>query len=345
MADRKEDATTNENSGTANREIWTTRRTIILAIIVVIIVGVTAGIAIYRDRIAPFNSVIVSVNDREFNMRYFLKRINYSGEQSFEMLSTLTKEEVLRQVAPNPPYNITVTDEDINLFARDVARGPDDTIDEGVFKEWYRQQLNESGFSDEEYRELLMTLILNEEMFNYLGERLPRVAEQVFVNLIAVADFQTATKVKEKLDEGENFADLAREYSIDPGLRENGGKSGWFPQGVLDTALDSAAFELEIGEHSEAFYISDELAAVIMISERAEAMEIDEDALEVLKVKALEDWYNAESKNHEVDFHGFSGGGYDSETDAWVSWQLMRMQRGRRDEEPSGQPGQPGPTG
>jgi hypothetical protein len=338
MADRKDEATAKDNN-TANKEIWTTRRTIILAIIVVVIVGVTAGIAIYRDRIAPFNTVIVRVNDKEFDMRYFLKRLNYSGERSFEMLSTLTEEEVLRQVAPNPPYNIEVTEDEIDDLARDFARGSADSIDENVFNEWYRQQLNESGFSDEEFRELLLTTLLGHEMHEYLGERLPTVAEHVFVNLIVVKDFETARKVREKLDNGEDFSDLAREYSIDPGLKENGGKSGWFPRGVLDAVFDSEAFELEIGEYSEPLYLDDDSAVIMMISDRAEAKKIDEESMEILKSKVLDEWLLAEQKKHDVDFHGFAGGGYDSETDAWVSWQLMRMQRGQQGEQQESQAG------
>ena len=73
----------------------------------------------------------------------------------------------------------------------------------------------------------------------------------------------------------------------------------------------------------------------MMISEKTAARETDEQSLAVLKSKVLDKWHKEAYKVFEVHFHGFYNG-YDSETDAWVNWQLMRMQRGQPDNEGSG---------
>ena len=67
---------------------------------------------------------------------------------------------------------------------------------------------------------------------------------------------------------------------------------------------------------------------IMMISEKAAAREIDEQPLAVLKSMALDKWYKEAYADFEVHFHGFDNG-YDSETDSWVTWQLVRMQRGQ----------------
>ena len=63
-----------------------------------------------------------------------------------------------------------------------------------------------------------------------------------------------------------------------------------------------------------------------MISEKAAAREIDEGSLQMIKARSLDEWLNEEKQYHKVEFHGFKNG-YDSETDAWVQWQLQRMKR------------------
>ena len=322
-----------QNSTPAAADMKKTRRTIILAAIVLIIVGVTAGIAIYRDRVAPFKTVIIDVNGTAIDMRYFLQRLALSGEDSFSLLSILAREEIIKKAAPDPPYNITLTDEDVDQFARDIARGEAESIEEGEFKEWYRQALNESGLSDSEYRELIRASLLQLRMQEYLGERIPTVADQVFINLLPLGeDFQLGQEVKAKYDAGEDFASLVEEYSVDEQMKKSGGKFGWFPPGALDGALGNMAFKLEVGECSDPFIINENLVVVMMVSEKAQAREIDEQSMELLKSKVLDGWYNDEYSNHDVKFYGFGGGGYDSETDAWVRWQLWRMQRGQEDE-------------
>ena len=93
MSEDKQNAaktkTKSENStGTMQKK---TRITIIVSAIVLVAVGAIAGVAIYRNRVAPFKTVIVAVDETDFDMRYFLKRLAMSGEDSFSLLSTLWK--------------------------------------------------------------------------------------------------------------------------------------------------------------------------------------------------------------------------------------------------------------
>jgi len=329
MAKQNEVDAAKQDNAPADADKKKRLRTIILAAVVLVIVGVTAGVAIYRDRIAPFNAVIVKVNGTEFDMRYFLRRLNFSGEESMSLLSTLTQEEILRQLAPKPPYNIILTEEEIDDFAKEVAKGDAETIEDAEYQEWYRQMINESGLSDEEYRGLLETSLLQLRMQEYLSERLSPVADQVYVNLIVLTgeDYQLGQEIKEKFDAGEDFVSLSDEYSIDPQLKANSGKFGWFPEGALDNPLGSTAFELEVGECSDPVFVDDDFVGLIMVSDKEADREISEQSMALLRSKVLDEWYKEQFNKHDVEFHGFKGGGYDSETDAWVKWQLMRMQR------------------
>ena len=57
-------------------------------------------------------------------------------------------------------------------------------------------------------------------------------------------------EIKELLDEGEDFASIAQEYSQDEGSATNGGDLGWFGKGDMVEPFENAVFSLEIGEIS-----------------------------------------------------------------------------------------------
>ena len=56
--------------------------------------------------------------------------------------------------------------------------------------------------------------------------------------------------VQEKLNEGEDFADLAQQYSDDTTSAENGGKLGFISEGQMVDEFDKALFALDVGEVS-----------------------------------------------------------------------------------------------
>lgn len=57
-------------------------------------------------------------------------------------------------------------------------------------------------------------------------------------------------EIKEKIDAGEEFAELAREHSDCPSGR-SGGDLGPFGRGMMVPEFDKASFELEVGDLSD----------------------------------------------------------------------------------------------
>jgi len=56
-----------------------------------------------------------------------------------------------------------------------------------------------------------------------------------------------AEALLERIKKGEDFAALARKYSMDTGSAKKGGDLGWFPRGMMVSAFEAAAFSLEEG--------------------------------------------------------------------------------------------------
>ncbi|MED4768089.1 peptidylprolyl isomerase [Cytobacillus firmus] len=68
---------------------------------------------------------------------------------------------------------------------------------------------------------------------------------------ILVEDEKTAKDIKNKLDKGEKFEDLAKQFSKDPGSAENGGDLGWFGSGKMVPEFEEAAYALEVNKFSD----------------------------------------------------------------------------------------------
>lgn len=64
----------------------------------------------------------------------------------------------------------------------------------------------------------------------------------------STAVWQKADELITRLNEGDEFAGLAREYSADPGSGQRGGDLGWFGRGRMVPPFEQAAFGAQVGE-------------------------------------------------------------------------------------------------
>lgn len=299
------------------------RASFIIAAVVVVLILAIVFVSLYLNA-APFRRTIITVDGITINMDYFLMRTRLAGLDPLEMLGELTNEQLIKIEAPR--YVAEVSLEDIDQVLRGIARGESETISESEFKEWYRQLLNEIGLSDSEYEEIIATSLLRVRLQEYLAERVPTVVEQVYLHVIAVKTYEDAGEIRLRWEAGEDFADLAREVSLDEVSGEKGGDFGWVPRGILPPGFDQVAFNLTIDDVSEPLvFASDPMSAesevfyyLLMVSEKAEAREMDEEPLQIVKAKALDGWLLEEIQFHEIEWD------FNSEISAWISWQLAK---------------------
>ncbi len=139
------------------------------------------------------------------------------------------------------------------------------TVSEADVKEYYENNAGEfmqPERVDAAYIELSLDKVaesieVSEEELQaaYQARAQELAAEERQVAHILVEDGDNAeatlAEVQEKLAAGEEFAELARQYSDDPVSAEEGGDLGYAGRGVFEGAFEEAMFELEEGEISE----------------------------------------------------------------------------------------------
>ncbi len=189
------------------------------------------------------------------------------------------------QVTPEPtptPEPITNT-ETITPTATPIPT-PTPMTEEGFLRLYndYLQQVQQQalGFSEAEFRALFEIDLLKEKLQDAICTDVPTTEEAVRARHILIAvetptpepvgegtptptpdpeaeakaeaeALKLAQEIKARLDAGEDFEALAKEYSDDPVSAENGGDLGWFGRGVMVKEFEDAAFALEPGEISD----------------------------------------------------------------------------------------------
>ena len=84
-----------------------------------------------------------------------------------------------------------------------------------------------------------------------INEEYEKMKIEVHARHILVEDEKTAEEVIAKLNDGEDFTKLAKEYSTEPIAQETGGDLGWFGPGKMVQLFDTAVFALPENEISE----------------------------------------------------------------------------------------------
>jgi hypothetical protein len=310
------------------------RARLILAAVVLGVLGLAIGIGYYVIYVIPLQHTIIKVNDAEINIDYFIRRMlmDNSTDDIFTMIETITHEQLIKHGAPR--YGIEVTEDELMEELKSIARGENETISEAEFQSWYRDQRNESGLSDIEFKELIRTSIMGFHIQQLFAEKVSTVAEQVHLHYILFSSYEDALEAAARLEDGEDFIDLSRELSADEESTEPGGDMGWWPrdamglqQGMTFLTPPEWIFDLDIGQVSNPTLLDQEnmIYALFMVSERSPARDIEENMLELIKGRQLEFWLSNEMSTQTITLHGRNNG-FDSETSAWITWQLSRRQ-------------------
>ncbi len=104
--------------------------------------------------------------------------------------------------------------------------------------------LDQFGMTDEGYRRFIEIRILQEKIKATVVTDVTAAQKQVWARHILVADQALAVSIIGRLNAGEDFAELAKEFSTD-GSSANGGDLGWFGPGAMVAEFETAAFALE----------------------------------------------------------------------------------------------------
>jgi len=118
--------------------------------------------------------------------------------------------------------------------------------------------------------------------------------EEAHVQAILLGSEEWAWQVKNELEAGGDFANLAKELSQHVASKENGGELGWLSPGTTSPAFDEFVFDCEVGTLSEP--IRDDTVVttggywLLWVLDEDDNREISDDDRDLLMGMALNEW-------------------------------------------------------
>ncbi len=224
--------------------------------------------------------------------------------------ATLSPEQLaLVTVTPAPtqaPTATTVPEEDTEPTPEPVPTiVPTEYTYEG-YQEAYAKTLplyEEYGLSEADFRFLFEANLYYTALYDMVTADVERgEQEYVWARHILVKDEATAEEVRQKILDGEDFSELAIEYSKDPSAATNYGDLGWFTKGQMVAPFEEAAFGLEnVGDVSD-IVKSDFGFHVIQLLGR-EMRPMDDTAYQDLKDAAFQNWIVAKYAESDIKIY------------------------------------------
>jgi len=213
--------------------------------------------------VKPEQPVVARVNGVEISTEAYLKqlqqqlyyvtdlyKVDWNDEQTQaalpefqdQILQQMVQFELVQQLAK--AEGIAIPDAE---FEAELISAMNQILRTGTYKTW-DEYLSVTGTDPLTFESQVRASLLAQKLLTAHGG--PAEVEQVHAAHILVGTEETGNEVLAKLKAGGSFADLAKEYSTDSNSKDNGGDLGWFPQGMMVSEFDAAAFALQPGETS-----------------------------------------------------------------------------------------------
>jgi len=166
--------------------------------------------------------------------------------------------------------------------------------------DWEKTMSEQANMTPADLRQLIRTQLLREKLYEALGDEVETIALQAHVRHILVDDVDQAWAIRQRLENGDDFAEVAAEMSNDPGTSVDGGDLGWFPRQTMVPEFDEAAFTLDIGQFSDP--IQTQFGFHIIEVLGREDRELDELGLSRERSGAYNDWLDKARASDIEDF-------------------------------------------
>ena len=203
-----------------------------MAIIAAVVILVGSGFYFqwYLPEFKPRQETVLEVNDRQFDMDYFIDALSYhaAGYPQYaslfadSVLSNMEATELMRQEAEK--LGITVDEKDV-----DEKIKTDKIANSTVMRDLVRGQLLSQKMRDE-----------------FFGPQIPEADQQWHVMAMFLESQSQVDLIKARIEAGEDFGTLAEELSLESTTQSSKGDLGFRPAGVLESLLNSSVIETAV---------------------------------------------------------------------------------------------------
>lgn len=152
------------------------------------------------------------------------------------------------------------------------------------FRKEVEDNLKVETLKNQKMRQIQISRREVEEFYKTMKDSLPDLKETVDISHILVnikpggdakeKALKRIEEIAQKLKSGEDFSQLAKEYSEDPGSKNRGGELGFFQRGEFVREFEEVAFNLKPGETSDIVLSEHGFHIIQLIERRGEKINV-----------------------------------------------------------------------
>lgn len=150
---------------------------------------------------------------------------------------------------------------------------------------------------------VLETQLYRQKLMEAITADTPRTSEQVWALHILVETEDLAKEILTRLEQGEEWGQLASTYSTDTSNKDKGGDLGWFGKGRMVAEFEEAAFSLGVGETSQP--VKTQFGYHIIRVLGHEERPLSDDEYLQTKEAAFQSWLDEQRNNAEIKIEDF----------------------------------------
>jgi hypothetical protein len=204
------------------------------------------------------------------------------GDYAKRVLNSMIEERVAAQAAKSAGLAVPAGQVDTTYQAGEQARGGADGM-----QTWLKDNL----YTEASFREALARQILVQMITSQIADQTPRTADQVRARHILVSAQATAEYLVGLINQGTDFAKVAKKYSQDLSTRDNGGDLGWFARGtLLSPEVETAAFALDVDQMTQQPVQTQLGFEIIKTLAKESNRPLSPAAYELLRRKSVQTW-------------------------------------------------------
>ena len=219
-----------------------------------------------------------------------------------QVLDNMLEEELVRKEAQ--ARNLTVSEDEVTLtieeiigYDRTAAETVTDTSTIESFDTLYQRVkenfLEPSHLSEQDFRKMVETNLLREQLIAIIGEDIPQTSDQVDPTFFAVDSEETGLALRERIELGEDPAALVEELNNDDNEQTAGYELSWIPAGYLSAQLgqeiEQVTFNTPVGQAADPTMGTDGQYYVIYINGHEERP-VDEVTLQQMQEDKYSSW-------------------------------------------------------
>ncbi len=153
-------------------------------------------------------------------------------------------------------------------------------------------------------RNLIQGDLYGQKARDNLASTIPTRSDQAHILVMLIDGNDKAEEIRARVIAGEEFASIAKQFSLDAASKDKGGDLGWLPRELMDKNIAELAFTLLPGfvshpvsqEGTPNFYL-------IKVLERNNDMEISTDVRDRMISQAFSNWVSGLKKEANIEIY------------------------------------------